>query len=175
MERYTTELDLTLEDADVLTGSRASSDFFEGALEAHPDALAVASWMVNDLRGVLGGRDVTELPFDGVQLGRLAALVADGRVSRRAAKDVLAAMAEAGGDPEEIITRLGLEKVADTGTLAAAVDAALAAWPDKVAEYRAGRLNLMGLFVGEVMKSTGGAADPKAVKALVTERLGGGA
>ncbi|HKJ01436.1 MAG TPA: glutamine--tRNA ligase/YqeY domain fusion protein [Longimicrobiales bacterium] len=174
MERYTRELDLTLEDADVLTGSRASSDFFEAALAEHGDAVAVASWMVNDLRGVLAGRELADLPFGGGGLGSLAALVAGGRLSRRAAKEVLAEMAAKGGEPADIVERLGLEKVADTDALTEVVDRVLTAWPEKVAEYREGRSNLLGLFVGEVMKATGGAADPKAVKAILTERLGGG-
>ena len=173
MERYTRELDLTSEDADVLTGSWESSDFFEAALSEHGDALAVASWMVNDLRGVLEGRDLADLPFGGRGLGRLAALVAEGSLSRRAAKEVLAEMARNGGEPTEIVARLGLEKVVDTEALAEAVDKVLAAWPEKVAEFRAGRTNLLGHFVGEVMKATSGAADPKAVRGIITRRLGG--
>ncbi|HSG08458.1 MAG TPA: glutamine--tRNA ligase/YqeY domain fusion protein [Longimicrobiales bacterium] len=173
MERYVRELDLTAEDADVLTGSMAWSDFFEAALREHGDAPAVASWMVNDLRGALGGRALGDLPFGGRSLGRLAGLVGQGRLSRRAAKEVLAEMAASGGEPAEIVARLGLEVVSDTGALADAVDRVLAAWPDKVADYRGGRTNLLGLFVGEVMKATGGAADPKAVKEILSERLGG--
>jgi glutaminyl-tRNA synthetase len=174
MDRYVAELGLAEEDADVLTGSRGASDFFEAAVAEHPDAPAVAAWIVNDVRGVLDGRTLAELPFDGVALGRLAALVADGAVSRRAAKDVLAAMATAGGDPAELVERMGLSKVGDADALAPVVQQVLAAWPEKVAEYRSGKTNLMGLFVGEVMKSTKGAADPKAVRALLTEVLEGG-
>jgi glutaminyl-tRNA synthetase len=174
MERYVDDLGLTPEDADVITGSRASVAFFEAAVEVAGDAPSVAAWMVNDLRGVLGGRTVAELPFGGPELGRLIALVLEGTLSRRAAKDVLAAMAEKGGDPAEITRALGLEKIEDRGALEEAVDRTLAGWPEKVAEYRAGRHNLMGLFVGEVMKQTRGAADPKAVKAMLAERLGGG-
>ena len=175
MERYVREMDLTLEDADVLTGSREAADFFEAALGELDDPIAVASWMVNDLRGVLGGRTVAELPFGGGGLGKLAALVAGGTVSRRAAKDVLSEMAERGGEPSEIVARLGLEKIDDHGALEAEVDATLARWPEKVAEYRGGRANLLGLFVGEVMKSTKGAADPKVVRELLLAKLGGGA
>jgi glutaminyl-tRNA synthetase len=175
MERYVHELDLTLEHADVLTGSREAAEFFEAALAEHADPIGVASWMVNDLRGVLDGRSIAELPFDGSALGRLAALVDEGAVSRRAAKDVLAEMARKGGDPSDIVARLGLGKVSDESALAPVVDSVLAAWPAKVEAYRAGNENLLGLFVGEVMKATKGAADPKVVKALLSERLGGGA
>ncbi|MHB1192343.1 MAG: glutamine--tRNA ligase/YqeY domain fusion protein [Longimicrobiales bacterium] len=172
MERYTRELGLSAEDADLLTGSRDLSDFFDEALAAHGDAAAVAGWVVNDLPSVLGGRTLDALPFDGRGLGVLVGLVGAGRISRRAAKDVLAHMAEKGGEPADIMGRLGLEKMDDHGAVEAAVDAALARWPEKVAEYRAGRANLMGLFVGEVMKATKGAADPKAVKDLLTRKLG---
>jgi Asp-tRNA(Asn)/Glu-tRNA(Gln) amidotransferase B subunit len=80
-------------------------------------------------------------------------------------------MVEAGGDPGELVESMGLSKVTDADELGAAVDRALQVWPEKVDEYRAGRTNLIGLFVGEVMKATGGAADPKAVRALLIERL----
>ncbi len=171
MRRYTDEWGVPAAAADVLTGSRAISDFFEAALAAHEDAPAVAAWIVNDVRGVLEGREIGDLPFDGAALGRLLALVAEGRISRRAAKDVLAELAESGGEPAEIAARLGVERVADREALATVVDGVLAAWPDKVAAYRAGRESLMGLFVGEVMKATRGAADPVAVRALLRERI----
>jgi len=171
MRRYTDEWGVPEPAADVLTGSRALSDFFEAAVTAHEDAAAVAAWVVNDLRGVLEGRDVGDLPFGGAALGRLAALVSEGHISRRAAKDVLAEMARSGGEPAEIAERLGVERVADRGALATVVDEVLAAWPDKVAAYRAGRESLMGLFVGEVMKATRGAADPVAARAVLRERI----
>jgi glutaminyl-tRNA synthetase len=171
MQRYVDELGLSPEDADVLTGTRAFSDFFEAALAEHADVAAVASWMVNDLRGVMQGRPVGELPFGGPELGRLAGLVAAGAVSRRAAKDVLADMAEKGGDPAAVVARLGLQKLGDASALDAVVHDVLAAWPGKVAEFRAGRENLLGLFVGEVMKATRGTADPKAARARLLERL----
>lgn len=175
MARYAGELGLSAEDADLLTSSRSVSDFFESALAEHGDAPAVASWVVNDVRALAGGDDPATLPFDGGQLGRLVALVADGKVSRRAAKDVLAEMAKSGGDPAELAARLGLERVDDHGALEETVDAVLAGWPEKVAEYRAGKASLLGLFVGEVMKATRGAADPKAVKELLARKLGEGA
>ncbi len=174
MEAYVREMDLTLEDADVLTGSHAFADFFDAALSELNDPITVASWLVNDLRGVLEGREIGELPFGGTAIGRLAALVAQGRISRRAGKTVLAEMAAGGGDPEEIVRRLGLEKVADAEELGPVVDRVLAAWPDKVSEYRDGKTALIGLFVGEVMKATGGAADPKVARGLLEARLEAG-
>jgi len=174
MQRYVDGLGLSSEDADVLTGTRAFSDFFEAALAEHAEAAVVASWMVNDLRGVMQGRAVEDLPFGGAELGRLAGLVGAGTVSRRAAKDVLAEMAEKGGDPVAVVARLGLEKLDDASALDAVVREVLAAWPEKVADFRAGKENLLGLFVGEVMKATRGTADPKAARARLLERLRAG-
>ena len=172
-ERYQSELAVSAEHADLLTGSLGPADFFEAALREHADGPGVAAWIVNDLRGLLGDRTFRDLPFDGGGLGRLAGLVADGGVSRRAAKDILVRMVEKGGEPSELVEAMGLGKVTDEGALASVVDAVLAAWPKKVDDYRNGKKNLIGLFVGEVMKATSGAADPQAARQLLAERLDG--
>ena len=170
-DRYRSQLELPEEHADLLTGTRGAGEFFEAALAEHDDPAGIAAWVVTDVRGVLEGRTLAELPFGGAALGRLAALVADGKVSRRAAKDVLGRMAEEGGEPADLVDSMGLAAVSDTAELASVVDGVLSAWPEKVEEYRAGRKQLVGLFVGEVMKATGGAADPGAVRTLLSERL----
>jgi len=167
-ERYRSELGVSEEHAELLAGSPS---FFEAALAEHADATAVAALIVVDLRGLLGDRLLSELPFGGAALGRLAALVDDGTVSRRAAKDVLARMVEEGGDPNQLIEAMGLEKVSDAGALGVAIESVLERRPDKVAEYRQGKRGLIGFFVGEVMKETGGAADPAQAKRLLNERL----
>ncbi|NNL31343.1 MAG: hypothetical protein HKO77_09980 [Gemmatimonadetes bacterium] len=92
-------------------------------------------------------------------------------MTRRAAKDVLARMVDEGGEPRELVQAMGLEAVSDASELEAVVDAVLAEWPAKVEEYRGGNSNLIGLFVGEVMKKTRGAADPKLARQMLTERL----
>ncbi|HET9949573.1 MAG TPA: glutamine--tRNA ligase/YqeY domain fusion protein [Longimicrobiales bacterium] len=168
--RYTDELGLAEEHAEVLA---AASEFFEAALAEHGDAAAVASWIVVDLRGLAAGRALGDLPFDGRAVGRLAALVDAGEVSRRAAKDVLAHMVEHGGDPERLVRELGLAKVADPDALEPVVEAVLDDWSEKVEEYRSGKSGLMGLFVGEVMKRTRGAADPATAKRMLEVRLKG--
>jgi len=166
--RYRDALGILDEHADLLADA---PDFFEAALAVHANAADVAAWIAVDVRGLLEGRAFSELPFDGAALGRLAGLVESGRVSRRAGKDVLARMAREGGDPERLVDDMGLAKVSDPAALGAAVDAVLARWPDKVAEFRGGKSSLIGLFVGEVMKQTGGAADPLAARRILTERL----
>jgi aspartyl-tRNA(Asn)/glutamyl-tRNA(Gln) amidotransferase subunit B len=168
--RYTSQLGLSEEHADLLTGARGVGDFFEAAITLAPPQ-TVASWLVTDVRALLSGRTLTELPFDGVALGRLVGLTAEGSVSRRAAKDVLARMAESGGDPVSLVEEMGLGAVSDEGALGEVVDEVLAAWPAKVEEYRGGRKNLVGLFVGEVMKATRGAADPAVVRSILAQRL----
>ena len=170
-ERYRSELSVPEEQADLLSGSVEAGDFFEAALAEHAEPGTVAAWVVTDVRGILGGRTIEQLPFDGAALGRLVRLVDEGTVSRRAAKDVLAHMAERGGEPADVIEALGLTSVSDAGELAVIVDQVLASWPEKVAAYRAGKKQLVGLFVGEVMKATRGAADPQTVRTLLTERL----
>jgi Asp-tRNA(Asn)/Glu-tRNA(Gln) amidotransferase B subunit len=82
-------------------------------------------------------------------------------------------MVEEGGDPTALVEEMGLEQVADATELGAVIEGVLAAWPEKVEEYRAGKKSLVGMFIGEVMKATGGSADPKAVRELLSERLDG--
>ena len=171
--RYRQELGLDLGDADVLSGNRAIGDLFEGALGAHDDPSDVAAWVVNEVRGLLDGREADELRFDGSALGRLLAAVARGEVSRRGAKTVLDRMDGAGGDPADIVTELGLVKVSDAADLEPVVRKVLADWPDKRAEYRAGNRNLLGLFMGQVMKATGGNADPRMARELLQNALDG--
>ena len=170
-DRYIDELGLSSEHADLLSGSGPTGDFFEAALEAHREPSEVAAWMVTDLRGLMGDRALPDLPFSGEALGALAALVANDRLSRRAGKDVLARMVEQGGEPEQLVAEMGLEKVDDREALQLVIDDVFSAWPDKVEQYRAGNKNLIGMFVGEVMKATRGAGDPKTVRELITVSL----
>ena len=123
------------------------------------------------LRGLLGGRAPADLPFTGKSIGELASLVEDGGVSRRAAKDVLARLIIEGGDPKDLVDSMGLRKVTDTHELSSVVKSVVDQWEEKAAEYRAGKSGLLGFFVGEVMKKTGGAADPEAAKSLLQDRL----
>jgi glutaminyl-tRNA synthetase len=168
LDRYRIELGVPDEHAEVVA---SSPEFFEEALGEHGDAAAVASWIVVDLRGLLGDRAFDDLPFGGAAIGRLAALVGEGAITRRAGKAVLARMVDRGGEPERWVKDMGLEKVSDVDALGSVIESVLARRPDKVAEYRDGKRGLIGFFVGEVMKETGGAADPARAKLLLSERL----
>ena len=171
MERYREELGLSLEDADILTGSTEMADFFEEALEEHDEPGEVAAWITNDLRGELDEGGVSELPFDGRDLGRLISLVAGDRISRRVASEILTEMVEEGVDPEKVVRSRGLEKISDPAVLEETVSGILEEWPDKVKAYRDGHEGLFGFFMGKVMAETKGRADPGAVQAILRERL----
>jgi glutaminyl-tRNA synthetase len=174
--RYRALQGVSLEDADLLTGEHAIGNLFEAALAVHDEPGTVAAWVTNDLRAAVGDRALTDLPFGGEAVGRLAALVATGRITRAGGREVLAELVVQGGDPEAIVTRRGLTAVADAGALAPIIQGILASRPDKVAEYRGGRTNLLGLFIGDVMRATRGTADPAVVRTLLEEALtsGGG-
>lgn len=169
--RYSGELGVSGEHAELLADDPAWAEVFEAGLDTYDDAAGLAGWIVTDLRGLAGDRTPGELLFGGPEVARLAALVDEGAVSRRAAKDVLARMVEQGGDPTELVEAMGLTKMGDPDELGAVVDGVLEAWPDKVTEYQSGKTGLIGLFVGEVMKKTGGAADPQTAKDILLARL----
>lgn len=176
--RYVGTLGLSAYDASVLVAEKANADYFEAVLgrgETKRDAKLASNWVTGELFGALNkqGKDIDESPVSAAQLGELLDLMADGTLSGKLAKDVFAVMLEEGGDPKTIVETRGLKQVTDTGAIAAAIDAVMAANPDNVAGYRAGKDKLFGFFVGQVMKATGGKANPDAVNALLKEKLQG--
>jgi Asp-tRNA(Asn)/Glu-tRNA(Gln) amidotransferase B subunit len=170
-QRYQEELGLDLDDADVLTGSRPVSDLFEEALEVHGDAPGVAAWVVNDVQREMKGLPPGEVPVSGEALGRLVRLVDEGRITNSAAREVFQAMVDDGSDPEEVVRVRGLEKVADPEAVAPLVTKVLEASPAEVEAYRGGKTALLGYFVGQVMRESGGAADPQVVKEVLAHHL----
>jgi aspartyl-tRNA(Asn)/glutamyl-tRNA(Gln) amidotransferase subunit B len=174
MARFVTVLGLSPDEAAVLVAERATARFFEQAA-AGRDAKTVANWVTGDLFAALSrlGIGIEQSPVSPGQLGGLIDLIADGTISGRLAKDVFAEMVSSGAEPAAIVEQKGLRQVTDTGTIAAAVDAVLAANPDKLAEYRGGRDKLYGFFVGQIMKATQGKANPALVNELLTKKLAG--
>jgi Asp-tRNA(Asn)/Glu-tRNA(Gln) amidotransferase B subunit len=159
-------------EAGVLADNRALAEFFEDVLTVYDNPKAVASWVVNDVIRELKDRDLAELPFSAKQIGSLVRLVVDGVVSRTIAKDVLAVMARDGGDPDEIIQERGLEQVSDTAAIQTLVDKVIARHAEEVGRYREGKTALLGFFVGQVMKESGGKASPALVGQMIQEKLG---
>ena len=171
--RYREALGLGADDADLLTGDRALSDLFEAAVARQGDAVSVAKWVINVVVGELGDRSAADLPFDGGELGALARLVDEGVLSATAGKEVLAELMASGGEAAAIVDRRGLRRLDDAAALARIVDEVIAANPEQVAQYRAGKVSLAGFFIGKAMQASGGRAEPRAVRTLVTSRLEG--
>ncbi|MEM8556572.1 MAG: glutamate--tRNA ligase family protein, partial [Bacteroidota bacterium] len=158
-------------DALLLAQDPLLAQFFDDALAAHGDAATVAPWVTNEVQRVRKDTPLADLKFAAADLAALVALVDDGTLSNRAAKQVLDAMAETGDAPADIVEREGLRQVSDTGTLGPVIAEVLGRFPDKVAAYQGGKTGLLGFFVGQTMRATGGSANPALVKELLAEAL----
>ena len=171
-DRFVRELGLSVYDASVLVSEKAIADYFE-AVAAGRDGKTAANWVINDLLGALNkaGKGIEETPVSPDQLGGIIDLIKAETISGKIAKDLFEIVWNEGGDPAEIVEARGMKQVTDTGAIEAAVDEIIAANPDQVAKAQA-KPALAGWFVGQVMKATGGKANPQAVQALVKAKLG---
>ncbi len=170
--RFMRDYGLSPYDAGVLVAEPATADYYETVARGR-DAKLAANWVTGDLFAALNraGKGIAESPVAAASLGELLDLLADGTISGRIAKDVFQAMLETGEAPGAIVARRGLRQVTDASAIAAAVDGVLAANPDKVAEYRAGREKLFGFFVGQVMKAMGGKGNPALINETLRQKL----
>ena len=170
--RFVTEFGLSEYDASVLTAEVEAAAFFEQVAEGRDGKMA-ANWVINELFGRLKKEDhgITESPVSPPQLGGIIDLIAKGDISGKIAKDLFEIVYTEGGDPAAIVEERGMRQVTDTGAIEAAVDEVIAANPTQVEKAQANP-KLAGWFVGQVMKATGGKANPKAVNELVTKKLG---
>ncbi len=159
-------------DASVLVAEKASADFFERAAKGR-DGKLVANWVTVELFGALNkrGKSIEDSPVSAEDLGALVGLISDQTISGRIAKDVFEEMLASGKPAARIVEEKGLKQVTDTGAIEAAIDAVLAANADKVAEYKGGKEKLFGFFVGQVMKNTGGKANPAVLNELLKKKL----
>jgi aspartyl-tRNA(Asn)/glutamyl-tRNA(Gln) amidotransferase subunit B len=166
---------LAAEDAQVLAASRDLADYFEAAAAAHPrHPRAVANWVRTSVLGMLKERHAAlAAAIAPPRLGALVRLVDEGRLSSSAAKEVLAAIWDGAEEPEVALERLGLGQVSDEGELRRWVEEVVAASPAQVAQYRAGKQQVSSYFVGQVMKRSGGRAEPKRLQELVRAALAG--
>jgi aspartyl-tRNA(Asn)/glutamyl-tRNA(Gln) amidotransferase subunit B len=137
------------------------------------DGKLAANWVINELFGRLNkeGLDIEHAPVTAGQLGGIVDLIASGTISGKIAKDLFEIVWAEGGDPAEIVETRGMKQVTDTGAIEAAVDAIIAANPDKVAQVQA-KPSMIGWFVGQVMKQSGGKANPQAVNDALRKKLG---
>ncbi len=164
---------LTDEEAKTLTVEPALASLFTASVAAGAKAKGAAALLTNDVLGELRGRRVESAPFDGKAVAELLALVDDATVSKKQAKDVLAAMFDGEGAPRAIVDKRGMRQITDSGAIDAAVDKVLAENADAVLRFKAGNANVMGALVGLTMKATGGKANPKLVADLVKKKLEG--
>jgi aspartyl-tRNA(Asn)/glutamyl-tRNA(Gln) amidotransferase subunit B len=170
--RFMKDLGLSLYDAGVLVAERENADYFEAVAKGR-DGKTAANWVINELFGRLNkeGMDIAQSPVSAIQLGNLVGLINDGTISGRGAKDVFEILWTEGGDPAGIVEARGLRQVTDTGAIEKACDEIIAANPDQVAKVKA-KPTMIGWFVGQVMKQTGGKAAPAAVNEILTRKLG---
>ena len=169
--RFVNDFGMTEYDAGVLTADVANAAYFEAVAKGR-DGKQAANWVINELFGRLNkeGHSVETSPVSAAQLGGIIDLIAKGDISGKIGKELFEIVWNEGGDPAEIVTARGMKQVTDTGAIAAAVDEVMAANPDKVAAAKE-KPGMAGWFVGQVMKATGGKANPKVVNEMVREKL----
>jgi aspartyl-tRNA(Asn)/glutamyl-tRNA(Gln) amidotransferase subunit B len=170
--RFVAQYGLSPYDAGVLVLERASADYFEQAAKGR-DAKLVANWVINELFGRLNkeGQSIETSPVSAAQIGGIVDLISRNVISGKLAKDLFEIIWTEGGDPEQIVETRGMKQVTDTGAIEKAVDEIIAANPDKVAQAQA-KPTMLGWFVGQVMKGTGGKANPQAVNEILKSKLG---
>jgi aspartyl-tRNA(Asn)/glutamyl-tRNA(Gln) amidotransferase subunit B len=170
--RFIADFGLTGYDASVLTAETEAATYFETVARGRDGKLA-ANWVINELFGRLkqDDADITASPLSADQLGGIIDLISSGDISGKIAKDLFEIVYTEGGEPAEIVAARGMKQVTDTGAIEAVVDQIIADNPAQVEKAKANP-KLAGWFVGQVMKATGGKANPKAVNEIVANRLG---
>jgi aspartyl-tRNA(Asn)/glutamyl-tRNA(Gln) amidotransferase subunit B len=171
--RFIDDYGLSPYDAGVLIAEQSRAEFYERVVAGKRDPKIAANWLITELLGALnkGGQDIEASPISAEGLGELLDLLADNTISGRIAKDVFAEMFATGKAAGAIVEEKGLRQVTDTGAIDAVIDAVMAANQDKVAEYRGGKDKLFGFFVGQVMKESGGKANPGMVNQALKAKL----
>jgi aspartyl-tRNA(Asn)/glutamyl-tRNA(Gln) amidotransferase subunit B len=172
--RFVTEYGLKPADAEILTVSRALSDYFEQVAAATgAPAQVAANWIIGDLSALLNkeGLDIDDSKIAAATLAGLLDRIADDTISGKMAKEVFEAMWSGEGTADEIIDAKGLKQITDTSEIEGIVDAVIEANPGQAAEYRSGKDKLLGFFVGQVMKETGGKANPGQVNKIIKDKL----
>ncbi len=170
--RFMADFGLTDYDASVLTADLESAGFFEAVAQGR-DGKTAANWVINELFGRLNkeGRAIADSPVTAGQLGGMLDLLAKGEITGKMAKDLFEILWLEGGDPAEQAAKHGMKAVTDTGAIEAALDALIAANPDQVEKAKV-NAKLAGWFTGQVLKATGGKANPAVVNAMVAQKLG---
>ncbi|MGE0340492.1 MAG: Asp-tRNA(Asn)/Glu-tRNA(Gln) amidotransferase GatCAB subunit B, partial [Xanthobacteraceae bacterium] len=170
--RFINEFGLSVYDAGVLIAEQETAAFFEEVAKGR-DPKAAANFTINEFFGRLNkeGRTIEQSPISAQQLGSIVDLIADGTISGKIAKDLFEIVWAEGGDPREIVEKRGLKQVTDTGAIEKVVDEIIAKNPDKVEQVKA-KPTMLGWFVGQVIKASGGKANPQSVNDILKQKLG---
>jgi aspartyl-tRNA(Asn)/glutamyl-tRNA(Gln) amidotransferase subunit B len=173
--RFVTDYGLPDYDAGVVTASREMADYFEAVVSGCGDAKLAANWVMGELAGALNraGLDIADSPVSAETLAGLLRRISDETISGKIAKEVFEAIWAGEGDADAIIEARGLKQVTDSSAIEAMVDEVIAANPEQLEQYRAGKTKLMGFFVGQVMKASAGKANPQQVNQILKQRLDG--
>ncbi len=172
-ERFVSEYGMSEYNASVITSSLEMAHYFEKMIEEGAGAKNAVTWLTVELLGRLkGGVSIETSPVNAVTLATVVKRIEDKTISGKAAKEVLDYLMEHDENVDDVIEKLGLKQVSDTGAIEKMVDEILAANQDKVAEYKAGKEKLFGFFVGQVMKASKGSANPQSVNEIVKAKLG---
>ena len=173
--RYADTFGLSQYDARVLTDERPMADYFESVVAAGADAKLSANWITGDIAAYVNSNRLhyAELPFRPEQLAEMVKMIEGGAISGKIAKEILPELLEQGGSPKAIVDERGLGMISDPAAITAIVDELLVAHPDEVEAFRGGKNKLQGFFVGQLMKKTGGKADPKLANQILSKKLKG--
>lgn len=171
--RYTSEYGLPEYDAQVITSSKPLADLFEDSLQFTKDAKAVSNWIMGDLLGYLNsaGVELSQVKLTGRGLGEMIGLLEKGTINSKIAKTVFKEMLESDKLPQQIVEEKGLVQISDEGAILTIVEQVVAANPQSVEDYKAGKQKAIGFLVGQVMKESKGKANPGLANKLLTEVL----
>ncbi|MGA1931174.1 glutamine--tRNA ligase/YqeY domain fusion protein [Arcobacter sp. YIC-464] len=171
-EKYTTSYGLNNAVANTLARDEKLSSFYESALEQIPNSkISLANIVVTEVARVLKEKDASEVKFDAKQVASLVAMLDDETISSKIAKQVFEEMAKTGNEPKQIVEDKGLIQISDPDVIIPIIDEVISKNPDNVEKFKAGNNKLLGFFVGQVLKATGGKANPQIVNQLVAEKL----
>jgi aspartyl-tRNA(Asn)/glutamyl-tRNA(Gln) amidotransferase subunit B len=172
-ERFVQQFEISEEDARTLTSSKALADYFERAVKVSEDAKKTAAWILSELLARIKENElkITEQKITAENLGNLVKKITSGEISGKIGKDIFPEMWESGEDVEKIIEAKGLKQISDSGEIEKFVEQVLADSPSQVEQFKSGKDNLLGFFVGQVMKLSGGQANPGMVNELLKKKL----
>ena len=172
--RYQDDLALSPYDTKVLTDDRTIAEYFEATIAAGAPAKQSANWIMGDISAYLNANPslaIGDLKIHPKALAELINLIEDGTISNKIGKDILPELLENGGSAKAIVASKGLVQISDPTVIESAVDEIIAAFPDELAQFKSGKTKMLGFFVGQVLKKTGGKADPKLTNQIVAKKL----